>query len=337
MTRPHVFVNNNIQINSYDMAGARAWMEQVCGPHSLFSSHPDQISFRHCARVFRSYATTLGTMEYGADVRIGVESSDHLDSYSLSLPFAGEQELVYLGNRIQSNRNVGVIVSPFHSQELSMAGDCKKISVLIPRVTMRLALEEILQRPVEIPINFDPVMDGQSGASASWWRLAAHFVSEQECGGALFDQTLFSRDIEASLVRGLILAQNNNYTAEIQECMLGKLPSYLLRAKEFIHANAREDLRLEDIEAAAGVSRFKLFDGFRKHMGMSPMAYLKKLRLSEVRKQLLKGGRGINISTVATEWGFNHLGRFASEYKKLFNEMPSATMHRNDSSRAHLI
>lgn len=217
-----------------------------------------------------------------------------------------------------------------------MTGDCRKISVVIPRVTMRLALEEILKRPVEVPINFDPVMDGQTGASASWWRLVAHFVSEQQVGGAVFDQTLFSRDIEASLVRGLILAQKSNYSDEIQESLIGRLPSYLLRAKDFIHANAREDLCLEDIEAAAGVSRFKLFDGFRKHMGMSPMAYLKKLRLSEVRKQLLKGGRGTNISNVATEWGFNHLGRFASEYKKLFNEMPSATLHRHDVARAHM-
>lgn len=311
-------------------------MQEVCGPHSLQSAQPGRVSFRHSARVFRSYATTLGTMEYGADVRIGVEGSEQLDSYSLSLPLSGEQELVYLGRRIQSNRGVGVIVSPFHSQELSMAGDCKKLSVVIPRVTMRLALEEILKRPVEIPINFDPVMDGLTGASASWWRLIRHFVSEQEADGAIFDQTLFSRDIEASLVRGLILAQKSNYTDEIHECLIGKLPNFLLKAKDFMHANAREDIRLEDIERAAGVSRFKLFDGFRKHMGMSPMAYLKKLRLSEVRKQLLNGGRGTNISTVATEWGFNHLGRFASEYKKLFNEIPSATMHRNDGSRAHM-
>ncbi|CAH0145669.1 HTH-type transcriptional activator RhaR [Pseudomonas sp. Bi70] len=336
MIQSHVVANSIIQIASYDMAGARAWMEEVCGPHSLQSSHPERVSFRHQARIFRSHSTTLGTMEYGTDVRIGVEGASHLDSYSLSLPLEGEQELIYLGSRIQSNRNVGVIVSPFHSQELSMAGNCKKISVVIPRVTMRLALEEILKRPIEIPINFVPVMDAQAGASASWWRLIAHFVSDNENSGALFDQTLFSRDIETSLVRGLILAQRNNYTDEIQESLLGKLPSYLLKAKNFMHENAREDIRLEDVESAANVSRFKLFDGFRRYMGMSPMAYLKKIRLSEVRKELLKGGRGVNISTVATEWGFNHLGRFASEYKKLFNEMPSATMHRNDSSRSHM-
>ncbi|WP_339530091.1 MULTISPECIES: AraC family transcriptional regulator [unclassified Pseudomonas] len=336
MTEPHFVPHSDIQINGCDMEGARAWMEQVCGPHSLKSGQPGRISFRHSARVFRSYATKLGTLEYGADVCIGVEGSEQLDSYSLSLPLSGEQELIYLGRRIPSNRSMGVIVSPFHSQELSIAGDCKKLSVVIPRVTMRLALEEILKRPVETPINFDPLMDGQIGASASWWRLINHFVSEREVGGAIFDQTLFSRDIEASLVRGLILAQKSNYTDEIHQCLIGKLPSFLLKAKDFIHSNAREDIRLEDIEHAAGVSRFKLFDGFRKHMGMSPMAYLKKLRLSEVRRQLLDGGRGTNISTVATEWGFNHLGRFASEYKKLFNEIPSATIHRNDGGRAHM-
>ena len=133
MTESHVVTHSDIRISSYNMAGARAWMEEVCGPHSLQSAQPDRVSFRHSARVFRSYATTLGTMEYGADVRIGVEGSEHLDSYSLSLPIVGEQELLYLGNRIHSNRSIGVIVSPFHSQELSMAGDCKKLSVVIPR------------------------------------------------------------------------------------------------------------------------------------------------------------------------------------------------------------
>jgi len=337
MTESHVVPHSDIQINCCDMAGAQAWMEEVCGPHSLESAQPERVSFRYSARVFRSYATKLGTLEYGADVRIGVAGSEQLNSYSLSLPIAGEQELIYLGRRIPSSRSTGVIISPFHNQELSIAGDCKKLSVVIPRVTMRLALEEILKRPVEIPLNFDPLMDAQIGASASWWRLINHFVSEQEAGGAMFDQTLFSRGIEASLVRGLILAQKNNYTDEIHQCLIGKLPSFLLKAKDFIYANAREDIRLEDIEHAAGVSRFKLFDGFRKYMGMSPMAYLKKLRLAEVRKQLLDGGRGTNISTVATEWGFNHLGRFASEYKKLFNEIPSATVHRNDGGRAHML
>jgi AraC-like DNA-binding protein len=32
-------------------------------------------------------------------------------------------------------------------------------------------------------------------------------------------------------------------------------------------------------------------------------------------------------------WGFSHLGRFASEYRKLFNETPSATLQRSEARR----
>lgn len=332
----HPVVSGDIRIRSYDIAGARAWMEEMCGPHTLQSSQPGRVSFHHSARVFCSYSTTVGTMEYGADVRIGLEGAEHLDSYSLSLPLVGEQELLHLGGTVHSNRNVGLIVDPFHRQELSMTGDCKKLSVVIPRVTVRQALEDILKHPAPDPLYFEPVMDAQVGAGASWWRLVGHFVGELEHGGALFDQTLFSQNVEVALVRGLILAQHNNYSDEIQQSLIGRLPSYLVRAREFIHSHAREDIRLEHIEKEAGVSRFKLFDGFKKHMGMSPMAYLKKYRLAEVRKQILKGGHGNSISGLATEWGFNHLGRFSSEYRKLFNETPSATMHRNESHRAHI-
>lgn len=333
---PHSTVPRDIRISSYNIAGARAWMEEMCGPHTLNSSQPCRVSFRHIARVFGSCSTTVGTMEYGADVCVGLEGAEHLNSYSLSLPLVGEQELLHLGGRVQSNQSVGLIVDPFHRQELSMTGNCKKLSVVIPRVTMRQALEDILSHPVQSPISFDPVMDAQAGASASWWRLIGHFVTELEQGGALFDQTLFSQNIELALVRGLILAQQSNYSDEIQESLIGRLPSYLVRARDFIHTHAREDFRLEHIEKVAGVSRFKLFDGFRKHMGMSPMAYLKKYRLAEVRKQILKGGHGSSISGLATEWGFGHLGRFSSEYRKLFNETPSATMHRNEHNRAHM-
>ncbi len=40
-----------------------------------------------------------------------------------------------------------------------MAGDCHKISVVITRMAMRQTLEGMLQRPLEMPLKFEPVMD----------------------------------------------------------------------------------------------------------------------------------------------------------------------------------
>ena len=293
-------------------------MAGICGPHELQTAQPSRIQFHHSANVFKSMSTTLGRMEYGTDVTIGVEDAEHLNCYSLSLPIRGEQELAKDGRRLLSSRDQGLIVTPHETQELSMTGDCHKVSVVITRMAMRQTLEGMLQRPLDMPLLFEPVMDAVNGASASWWRMARYYIDELERGHALFDQVSFTRDIESALIKGLILAQPNNYSAELRDQLGSKLPYYLVRAKDFIEANAREEIHLEDIEHAAGVSRFKLFEGFRKHFGLSPMAYLKKFRLGAVRQEILEDASVRNISVIAMGWGFSHLGRFASEYRKLF-------------------
>ena len=40
-----------------------------------------------------------------------------------------------------------------------------------------------------------------------------------------------------------------------------------------------------------------------------------------------------SISGIAMGWGFMHLGRFSTEYRKLFDEIPSTTLQRNEAWR----
>jgi len=323
----------DIRIDRFDLEGARSWMSGICGPHRLETATPERIRFHHSANVFKSMATTLGTIEYGTDVTVDIEDAEHFSSYSLSLPLSGEQELNKDGRLLKSNRDQGVIVSPNESQVLAISGDCRKVQVVITRAAMSESLEAMLQRPLEAPLRFEAVMDAVEGASASWWRMARYFIAELARSSELYEQAVFTRDIESSLIKGLILAQPNNYSEELREVLGVKLPHYLLRARQYIHDNAREALHLEDLEAAAGVSRFKLFEAFRKYFALSPMVYLKKYRLNAVRQEILEHGSARTISGIALGWGFTHLGRFSVEYRKLFGESPSMTLQRNDARR----
>ncbi len=112
MTEPNVVQFRDIRIDRYDLAGARAWMAGICGPHELQTRQPNRIQFHHKANVLKSMSTTLGRMEYGTDVTIGVEDAEHLNCYSLSLPIRGEQELLKDGRRLYSNQDQGLIVTP---------------------------------------------------------------------------------------------------------------------------------------------------------------------------------------------------------------------------------
>jgi AraC-like DNA-binding protein len=320
--------SRGVEAERRDLDGARDWMAAICGPHWLRVHSPQHLQFHHSGTVLRAMSTTLGYVEYGTDVTVSVSTDSPLNCYSISLPLSGEQELAAHGRLWQSDQDKGLIVSPHEAQDLEIAGNCRKIIVAIPRPALRQVLEGLLHRPLDTPLTFQPGMDAASGDQAAWWRMVKFMLAEMERSGPLVNHLQMAGDLEQALLKGLLLSQPHNYSEALVDALSPSCPHYLLRARQFIQDNARENLTLEDIERAAGVSRYKLFDGFGQHFGQAPMAYLKKYRLEAVRRDMLVDRSERNISSIAMGWGFTHLGRFSSDYKKLFGEAPSETLKR---------
>jgi AraC family transcriptional regulator, ethanolamine operon transcriptional activator len=91
-------------------------------------------------------------------------------------------------------------------------------------------------------------------------------------------------------------------------------------------------LSVTDLCRAAGVSERTLEYAFRDVMGLTPMAYLIRLRLHRVRQDLLAGTRRTTtVSAKAAQWGFWHFGEFSRAYKDCFGELPSDTLRRPPS------
>lgn len=70
---------------------------------------------------------------------------------------------------------------------------------------------------------------------------------------------------------------------------------------------------------------------FLRELRCTPIAYLRAMRLNRVRATLISEPPHRNITQIATDFGFVHLGRFAAHYQKLFGELPSETLARNQS------
>ena len=75
-----------------------------------------------------------------------------------------------------------------------------------------------------------------------------------------------------------------------------------------------------------GVSQRKLSYCFQHVLGMSPMQYQRTARLNRVRAELKKAQRDEGVFDIASRWGFWHMGQFSQDYKRLFCELPSATL-----------
>ncbi|WKG03467.1 helix-turn-helix domain-containing protein [Mycolicibacterium sp. HK-90] len=105
-------------------------------------------------------------------------------------------------------------------------------------------------------------------------------------------------------------------------------PALLRRAVAYIEANADRDIALVDIAEAVYVTPRALQYMFRRHLDVSPMGYLRRVRLDHARQQLLKADpTTTTVQAVAARWGFAHTGRFAAAYRHAFGENPSDTLN----------
>jgi AraC-like DNA-binding protein len=95
----------------------------------------------------------------------------------------------------------------------------------------------------------------------------------------------------------------------------------------FMREHADANLTLLDLSQVSGMRSRSLINAFEAVTGFSPMDYLKRLRLSGVRRALQSADKTqTRIIDVATAWGFWHMGHFASDYRAMFGEAPSQTL-----------
>ena len=98
-------------------------------------------------------------------------------------------------------------------------------------------------------------------------------------------------------------------------------------AREFIHSRLSVPLRLSDLCRHANLQIRSLEYGFREVTGLTPVAYIRSLRLNAVRRALQENTSTPqrSISEIATDVGFWHLSQFSSDYRRLFGETPTET------------
>ncbi|MCS5495165.1 helix-turn-helix transcriptional regulator [Curtobacterium flaccumfaciens] len=99
----------------------------------------------------------------------------------------------------------------------------------------------------------------------------------------------------------------------------------LRRAIRFAHDHAAEPIDVSDIAAAAGLSERGLQHLFRRSLDVTPMRYLREVRLDAAHLELTfqrPTTQSVLIHDVARRWQFFHLGRFAAMYRARFGQSP---------------
>ena len=103
----------------------------------------------------------------------------------------------------------------------------------------------------------------------------------------------------------------------------------LKRVESFVERNAHRPIHISEICTHLRISRRSLHRCFHDLLGMGPVTFLRRKRLSSVRAMLRRlDPETASVSDVASEFGFLDLSRFARQYRSLFDEYPNETLKR---------
>ena len=100
------------------------------------------------------------------------------------------------------------------------------------------------------------------------------------------------------------------------------------QAENLALAYLDESIHISALCRTLAVSERTLRKAFHRIHGLPPCRHLRMLRLSQARRALLSADcRLTSVTEIATCFSFVELGRFSVEYKKVFGESPSQTLH----------
>jgi AraC-like DNA-binding protein len=97
---------------------------------------------------------------------------------------------------------------------------------------------------------------------------------------------------------------------------------YLLRAKDLVDARYAEAITVEDLAAAAGLSRAHFSRMFTRTFGESPRAYLQTRRLERAAALLRYTDR--SVADICVMVGLQSVGSFTTSFARVYG-MPPAT------------
>lgn len=96
---------------------------------------------------------------------------------------------------------------------------------------------------------------------------------------------------------------------------------------ELMERNLSEPLSREALAQTVRLSRRQVERWFRRHLGCSPQAFYRELRLTKARNLLLFSE--LSVTEVATATGFDSLSNFAKVFRRKFGYVPSHVRRRH--------
>ena len=149
--------------------------------------------------------------------------------------------------------------------------------------------------------------DGRMGFLARWLaEIATPFAPEQQ-------------RLADSLLEALL--------AEYQHCVAASDSDVVLRVKRYVQANLARPLALEDLAAAAGLSKFHFARVFAVSAGVPPMQFVRRCRTDAAR--MLLQTTPLPLKAIASQVGFANEYHLCRVFRQVTGVSPGSFRKRS--------
>jgi AraC-like DNA-binding protein len=295
-------------------------------PHLELLSDPGSFSLNQRPR--RIGPVTLVDLVATSDASL--DSGEQCSGYRINFVLSGHLETVHRGSSVNAGAGTVAVYPPQGRARARWGGGSRMLAVKIDSDAVDDALSDALGHRLTSPPDFAHVMPTDAPFTRSWVTMVLMLARELVRPGNLLNQPMVGLPIADSVVRGFLLAADHADRGRIA-AHAGQAPPRAIRvAIDILEAEAHLPTTVSSLAARCHVSARSLQEGFRTHLGIPPMAYLREVRLRRAHETLRRSDPSVvTVASVAYDWAFTNLGRFAAAYAERYGELPSDTLRRS--------
>ena len=263
---------------------------------------------------------------YGTEVEVTTPA--RRENFMVLMPIAGQVVSYATETPEPCTARRSIISSPGTGGRTRSNARARRINLSIKRDLLVRHLVDLMGEGAYDDLVFDRDIDYTRGFGRSLRGLAFWAAKEAGRDAEWLSDPYTARAFQDWIAIGLLRFQHHSYSERLAHDPHFVAPQDVKRVADYVRAHAERPIGLADLIAVAGVPGRTLTRHFRDTFGLSPMAYLRKVRFARARRDLLRAAPGETVADIAWRWGFRHMGRFSVDYRRQFGEAPSTTLRR---------
>ncbi len=269
---------------------------------------------------------TIGEVAFREELRL--ETNDVGTGFYVHLPITGRFESRHRGvDMIVTNQSSAVYLPGGGEFTGRWPAGYRALCVRIDLPAVETTLARLIGDRTARRAGFDPVMNTRDGYGRSWADLLFSVNRQLAVPDGLLSQPLVVAPLAESMLNGFVLAASRSHADALARPVAAARPAAVRAAIDVIEAEPQAPLTLTALATRCGVAPRTLQKGFQQHLGMSPMEYLRDVRLRRAHEELREADPfADSVAAVARRWGFTHLGRFAAAHEAKYGQKPLRTL-----------